>query len=84
MVAPSQELAQGSAFGASGSPKLESSLHLQGAVAVSGEATLWKNSPDRNQWPQTRRSTSSPFGDDFQAGRPASLHRELIAEGGSF
>ena len=66
VTAPGQELAQGNAFGASGSPKMESSLHLQGAVAVSGEATLWKNNPDPNHWPQARRSISSPFNDDFQ------------------
>ena len=46
---------------------MESSLHLQGAVAVSGEATLWRNTPDRNQWPQARRSVDSPFEDSFQA-----------------
>ena len=65
--APGQELAQGSTLGSSNSARLESSLHLQGAVAVSGEATLWRNTPDRNQWPHARRSMDSPFDDDFQA-----------------
>lgn len=67
MVAPAHELAQGSVLGSSGATKMESLLHLQGAVAVSGEATLWRNTPDRNQWPQARRGIESPFDEDFQA-----------------
>lgn len=67
VFAPGQEVMHGAGFGAAGSHRLESSLHLQGAVAVSGEATLWKNNPDPHQWPQTRRNESHPFDEDLQA-----------------
>ena len=44
--------------------QVESSLHFQGAVAVEGEAMLWKPSAQRSSWPQARRS-KDPFRDPF-------------------
>lgn len=37
---------------------------IQGAVAVEGEATLWRATTDKNAWPQPRRSDAHPSSDD--------------------
>lgn len=67
VTAPPHEPAHGASQGAfpSGN-QLESSLHFQGAVAVEGEATLWRASADGSAWPQKRRTLTDSFEGDLQ------------------